>query len=120
MSSARKFLSSILCQWNRLLNILLPVEQSIEAQENCPYAIGKEGRCRSAFSLSLTLLYIGTMAQYVECSLGDREVVGSIPGRVIPKTSKLFKLLFRLTLEYYESRARNQNWLSRCRYNVNG
>ena len=34
----------------------------------------------------------------VERPLCDREVAGSIPGRVIPKTLKMVLLLFRLAL----------------------
>ena len=44
-----------------------------------------------------------------------REVVGSIPGRVIPKTLKSHKLLFRLRSALWK-----RNWLVRCQYNVTG
>ena len=33
--------------------------------------------------------FTGTVAQLVECLLCDREVAGSIPGRVMPKTFKM-------------------------------
>ena len=52
------------------------------------------------------------MAQLVERPLCDREVAGSIPGRVIPKTLKM--VLAALTLALVE------NWSAQCQYNVTG
>ena len=37
----------------------------------------------------LSRLYTGTVAQLVGCPLCDREVAGSIPSQVIPKTLKM-------------------------------
>ena len=42
----------------------------------------------------------------VECPLCDREVAGSIPGRVIPKTLKMVLAALSLGAQHSESRAR--------------
>ena len=60
------------------------------------------------------------MAQVVEHLFCDREVAGLIPGRVIPKTSKMELAALWLGAQHKESRARNQNWLAQCQYNVTG
>ena len=56
----------------------------------------------------------------VEYPLCDREVVGSIPSRVIPKTLKMVLAALSLGAQHLESRARNQNWSVQCQYNVTG
>ena len=60
------------------------------------------------------------MAQLVERPLCDREVAGSIPGRVIPKTLKMVPGALSLGAQHKESRARNQNRSAQCQYNVTG
>ena len=54
----------------------------------------------------------------IECPFCDREDVGSIPGRIIPKTLKMVLAVLSLGAQNKESRARNQNWLAQCQYNV--
>ena len=56
----------------------------------------------------------------VERPLCDREVAGSIPGRVIPKTLKMVLAALSLGAQHLESRVRNRNWSAQCQYNVTG
>ena len=54
------------------------------------------------------------MAQLAECSLCDQEVVGSIPGGLLLKTSKMVLAALMFGAENYGSRGRNQNWSAGC------
>ena len=53
-----------------------------------------------SISRPITFKSIGAVAQLLERPVCEREVVGSIPGRVIPKTFKmvLAALLFALSI----------------------
>ena len=68
----------------------------------------------------MSRLYTIRPAQLVERPLCDQEVLGSIPGRVKPKTLKMVLAALSLGAQHYESRARNQNWSAQCHYNVTG
>ena len=67
-------------------------------------------------SRPITIEPTGAVAQLLECPACIREVVGSIPGRVLPKTFKmvLAALSFALNIR------RKWNWSVRCQYNVTG
>ena len=75
------------------------------------------GKTIKTFQISRPIAFepSGAVAQLLECPVCVRDIVGSIPGRVIPKTLKMVLLLFRL-----RSALRKRNWSVRCQYNVTG
>ena len=62
----------------------------------------------------------GTVAQLVERPLCNREVAGSIPGRVIPKISNMVLAPLSLSIQHLGSRAKYHNWSALCQYNATG
>ena len=60
------------------------------------------------------------MAHLVECLLCVQEVVDSIPGSVILKILKIIPAALSFVTQHYAKRARKQNWLVQCQYNVAG
>ena len=64
--------------------------------------------------MSCNLPFTDTVAQMVKRPLYDRQVVGSIHGRVIPKTLKSISCSFAWRSAFKKSSARNQTWLAQC------